>query len=55
MNKESRKNEYKKNIIFRIDKETHKNMKNKEDFNWSNYLRKCIEEKLKIIEVAKNK
>lgn len=55
MKKQTRKNEYKKSIIFRVNEETYKNMKDKEDFNWSNYIRECIEQKLKSIEVATNK
>lgn len=55
MKKQTRKNYYKKSIIFRVNEETYKNMKSKEDFNWSNYIRECIEEKLKTIEVATSK
>ena len=55
MKKQTRKNYYKKSIIFRVNEETYKNMKSKEDFNWSNYIRECIEEKLNTIEVATSK
>lgn len=55
MEKEKRKNDYKKSIIFRVKEETYKCMKDKKDFNWSNYIRKCIEEKIENIESANKK
>lgn len=58
MKKKTREKIYPKTVLFQITDEVSismKEFKSKTDINWSNYLRECVEQKLKTIEVAKNK
>lgn len=58
MKKKTREKIYPKTVLFQITDEVSismKEFKSKTDINWSNYLRECVEQKLKSIEVATNK
>lgn len=58
MRKKTREKIYPKTVLFQITEELAidmKNFKGKTNINWSNYLRECVEKKLKTIEVATNK
>ncbi len=58
MKKKTREKIYPKTVLFQITDEVSimmKEFKSKTDINWSNYLRECVEQKLKTIEVATNK
>lgn len=58
MKKKTREKIYPKTVLFQITDEVSismKEFKSKTDINWSNYLRECVEKKLKTIEVATNK
>jgi hypothetical protein len=49
---------YEKKVLFPVTTDVFMEMakiKDEEKFNWSNYLRECVEQKLKSIEVATNK
>lgn len=58
MKKKTREKIYPKTVLFQITQEMSEEMKvlkNNSKINWSNYLRECIEEKLKKVEVATKK
>lgn len=49
---------YEKKVLFPVTGDVFiemKKVKDEENFNWSNYLRECVEKKIKEIEVATNK
>lgn len=58
MRKKTREKIYPKTVLFQITNELSMDMKElkaKTEINWSNYLRECVEKKIKEIEVATNK